>query len=310
MPQLSDPERILQRLDWTVIRKLDGILQGNYRTLFRGFGLELADLREYQLTDDVRTIDWYVTARLQTPYVRQFMEDREVTAWFLLDMSPSVDFGTVGTDKRKLLVDFVGVLARLLTRHGNRVGALIFSGSLARTIPARGGRTHVLRLIRELQDQPRLPRAPQTDLSLLLESALRIIGRRSLLFVISDFLSVKGWDKPLDMLTRKHEILAVRLSDPRESELPDVGAMVFEDAETGEQLFLDTHDRGFRKRFAEAARRRREELDSLLARRGVEMLPLSTEGDMAQEIVRFAIERTQRRAAPAARAALKLRVVS
>lgn len=310
MPQLSDPERILQRLDWTVIRKLDGIFQGNYRTLFRGFGLELADLREYQLTDDVRTIDWYVTARLQTPYVRQYMEDREVTAWFLLDMSPSVDFGTVDMDKRKLLVDFVGVLARLLTRHGNKVGALIFSGSIARTVPARGGRMHVLRLIRELQDQPRLQRAPQTDLSLLLESALRIIGRRSLLFVVSDFLSVKGWDKPLDTLTRKHEILAVRLSDPRESELPDVGAIVFEDAETGEQLFLDTHDRGFRKRFSEAARSRREELDSLLARRGVELLPLSTEGDMAKEIVRFAIERKQRRAAPSARAALKVRNAS
>jgi uncharacterized protein (DUF58 family) len=310
MPQPSDPERILQRLDWTVIRRLDGILQGNYRTLFRGFGLELADLREYQLTDDVRTIDWYVTARLQTPYVRQYIEDREVTAWFLLDMSPSVDFGTVATDKRKLLVDFVGVLARLLTRHGNRVGALIFSGSLSRTIPARGGRTHVLRLIRELRDQPRLRRAPQTDLTLLLESALRIIGRRSLLFVVSDFLSVTGWDKPLDMLTRRHEILAVRLSDPRESELPDVGAIVFEDAETGEQLFLDTHDRGFRRRFADAARKRREELDSLLARRGVELLSLSTEGDMAKEIVRFAIERKQRRAAPASRAALGLRSVS
>ncbi|MFI5367989.1 MAG: DUF58 domain-containing protein, partial [Spirochaetia bacterium] len=186
----------------------------------------------------------------------------------------------------------------------------IFSGSLARTIPARGGRMHVLRLIRELQDQPRLPRAPQTDLSLLLESALRIIGRRSLLFVVSDFLSVKGWDKPLDMLVRKHEILAVRLSDPRESELTDVGAIVFEDAETGEQLFLDTHDRGFRKRFSEAARRRREELDILLARRGVELLPLSTEGDMAREIVRFAIERKQRRAAPAVRAALKVRNAS
>jgi uncharacterized protein (DUF58 family) len=169
---------------------------------------------------------------------------------------------------------------------------------------------HVLRLIRELQDQPRLPRAPQTDLSLLLESALRIIGRRSLLFVVSDFLSVKGWDKPLDMLTRKHEILAVRLSDPRESELPDVGAIVFEDAETGEQLFIDTHDRGFRKRFSEAAQRRREELDSLLARRGVELLPLSTEGDMAKEVVRFAIERKQRRAAPLARAAPKVRDAS
>jgi uncharacterized protein (DUF58 family) len=310
MPQPSDPERILQRLDWTVIRRLDGILQGNYRTLFRGFGLELADLREYQLTDDVRTIDWYVTARLQTPYVRQYMEDREVTAWFLLDMSPSVDFGTVATDKRKLLVDFVGVLARLLTRHGNRVGAIVFSGSLARAIPARGGRTHVLRLIRELQDQPRLQRAPQTDLALLLESALRIIGRRSLLFVVSDFLSVAGWDRPLDMLTRKHEILAVRLSDPRESELPDVGAIVFEDAETGEQLFLDTHDHGFRKRFAEAARRRREELDALLSRRGVELLSLSTEGDMAKEIVRFAMERKLRRSTPAARGALGLRDVS
>ena len=304
MPQLSDPERILQRLDWTVIRKLDGILQGNYRTLFRGFGLELADLREYQLTDDVRTIDWYVTARLQTPYVRQFMEDREVTAWFLLDMSPSVDFGTVGTDKRKLLVDFVGVLARLLTRHGNRVGALIFSGSLARTIPARGGRTHVLRLIRELQDQPRLPRAPQTDLSLLLESALRIIGRRSLLFVISDFLSVKGWDKPLDMLTRTNEVLAVRISDPREAELPDIGPIVFEDAETGEQIFLDTHDRGFRKRFVEAARKRKTDLDAMLKRSGVEMLSLSTDGDMSREIVRFAAERRQRRMAPGARASI------
>jgi uncharacterized protein (DUF58 family) len=239
------------------------------------------------------------------------MEDREVTAWFLLDVSPSVDFGgTLAMDKRKLLVDFVGVLARLLTRHGNRVGALVFSGSLSRTIPARGGRTHVLRLIRELQEQPRLQRAPQTDLSLLLESALRIIGRRSLLFVVSDFLSVTGWDKPLDVLTRKHEILAVRLSDPREAELPDMGAIMFEDAETGEQIFLDTHDHGFRKRFAEAARRRREALDALLARRGVELLSLSTEGDMVREIVRFAMERKQRRAVPASRAAIRLRLVS
>jgi uncharacterized protein (DUF58 family) len=304
MPQqLPDPERILQRLDWTVIRRLDGLLQGDYRTLIRGFGLELAEVREYQLTDDVRFIDWNVTARMQTPYVRQYVEDREVTAWFLLDMSPSVDFGTVATDKRNLLVDFVGVLARLLTRHGNRVGALLFTGTLTRTIPASGGRTHVLRLIRELQGQPRLRRAPQTDLALLLESALRIVRRRSLLFVVSDFISVEGWDRPLDMLTRRHEVLAVRLSDPRESELPDVGAMVFEDAETGEQLFLDTHDHGFRKRFAEAARKRRELLDALFARRGVELMSLSTEGDMAREIVRFAAERKQRRGAPLSRAA-------
>ncbi len=135
------PERILQRLDWTVIRRLDGLLQGNYRTLFRGFGLELAELREYQLTDDVRAIDWYVTARMQTPYVRLHVEDREVTAWFLLDLSPSVDFGTVRALKRDLLVELVGVLARLLTRHGNRIGAILFNGESARVIPAQGGRS-------------------------------------------------------------------------------------------------------------------------------------------------------------------------
>ena len=163
---------------------------------------------------------------------------------------------------------------------------------------------HVLRLIRELTEQPRLKRAPQTDLVPLLASALRIIRRRSLVFVVSDFLSVPGWDKPLDMLTRTNEVLAVRISDPREAELPDIGPIVFEDAETGEQIFLDTHDRGFRKRFVEAARKRKTDLDAMLKRSGVEMLSLSTDGDMSREIVRFAAERRQRRMAPGARASI------
>src|SRR5690349_18146947 len=166
--QSPDPERVLQRLDWTVIRRLDGQLQGNYRTLFRGFGLELAELREYQLTDDVRAIDWNVTARMQTPYVRQYMEDREITAWFILDMSPSVDFGATDRQKRDILLDFVGVLARLLTRHGNRVGAMIFSGREERIIPAHGGRLQVLRLIETLQKQPRMRRTPRTNLAEIL----------------------------------------------------------------------------------------------------------------------------------------------
>src|SRR5574341_1581085 len=138
------PERILQRLDWKVIRRLDGILQGDYRSLFYGFGLDLADLREYQPDDDIRYIDWNVTARMNTPYVRQYVEDREITAWFLLDLSPSVDFGTVQTQsvKRTVLIDFVATLARLLTRHGNRVGALFYSDRVERTIPAQIGRAH------------------------------------------------------------------------------------------------------------------------------------------------------------------------
>jgi uncharacterized protein (DUF58 family) len=306
MPQPSaDPERVLQRLDWTVIRRLDGQLQGNYRTLFRGFGVELAELREYQLTDDVRAIDWNVTARMQTPYVRQYMEDREITAWFLLDLSPSVDFGAAARQKRDLLVDFVGVLARLLTRHGNRVGAILFSGRDHRFIPAHGGRLQVLTLIDALQNQPRLRRAPRTDLGALLSTALRLVRRRSLLFLVSDFISVPGWERHLALAARRHEVLAVRLTDPQELTIPDVGPLVLEDAETGEQLFVDTHDRGFRARFAALAEKRRADLDASFSRDGVDVLSLSTDGDIARDIVRFAAERRQRRAAPSSRAAAR-----
>jgi uncharacterized protein (DUF58 family) len=295
-PASSDPERVLHRLDWTVVRRLDGLLQGDYRTLFRGSGFEMAELREYQLTDDVRAIDWNVTARMTEPWVRLFMEDRDITAWFLLDLSPSVNFfGDNG--KKALLVDFAAVLSRLLTRHGNRVGALVSDGAQARIIPAGSGRTHVLRLIRELTEQAPAARAPRTDLSTLLHAALRILRRRSLLFLVSDFLSVPGWDRPLALAAHRHEILAVRLFDPREEEIPDVGPLVLEDSETGEQVFVDTHDRGFRKRYAEIVRTRREQLHGTLSRAGVDILSLSTEGDMTGDIVRFAALRSQRRAA-------------
>jgi len=166
----SAPERILQRLDWQVIRRLDGLLQGDYRNLFRGSGLDFANLREYQFGDDVRAIDWNVTARMNTPYVREFHEDRDITAWFLLDLSPSVDFGTVAAEreKRTVLVDFAATMARLLTRRGNRVGTMVFAGRETHTIPAGSGRIHVLRMIEDLLRQPRLDAAPVTDLASLL----------------------------------------------------------------------------------------------------------------------------------------------
>src|SRR5688572_27063248 len=154
----STPERLLLRLDWQVIRRLDGLLQGDYRSLFYGYGVDFADLREYQPGDDIRYIDWNVTARMDTPYVRQYHEDREITAWFLLDLSPSVDFGSHHGQKRTVLIDFVATLARLLTRHGNRVGAIFASGGarVERTIPAKGGRLQVLRLVNDLLNQPQL----------------------------------------------------------------------------------------------------------------------------------------------------------
>ncbi|MEW5814471.1 MAG: DUF58 domain-containing protein [Spirochaetota bacterium] len=296
---VPDPERILTRLDWTVIRRLDGLLQGNYRTLFHGFGLELAELREYQLTDDVRYIDWYVTARMQTPYVRQYVEDREITAWFLLDLSPSVDFGAVRIRKRDLLVELVTVLARLITRHGNRVGAVLFTGNVERVLPPRGGRIQVLRLSHELLGHQPGGHVPLTDLTVLLEASLGIVQRRAAVFIVSDFISVPGWEDALGVMTRRHEVVGVRLYDPLEVEMPDLGTVILEDAESGEQLFLDTHDRGFRRRFSEAARRREEELKATLSRCGVDLLTLSTEGDLVRELVRFAMLRKQRRAVPA-----------
>ncbi len=287
------PEQILRRLEWTVIRRLDGMLHGDYRTLFRGTGLDLADLREYQYHDDVRHIDWNVTARLQTPYVREYHEDREVTAWFLLDLSPSIEFGSA-TKKRALSTEFISVLARLLTRQGNRVGALFYGAKVDTVIPARGGRRHVLGLLHRLLRRPELMRSGGTDLRAFLREAYQAIPRRSLVFIVSDFFSMPGWAEPLAHLARRHEVVAVRLYDPLERELPDLGMVVMQDSETGEQLFVDTHDRTFRKRFASVAERRERELRTALARAGVDCLELATDGDLVDAVMRFADLRKRR----------------
>ena len=287
------PERLLRRLEWTVIRRLDGLLHGDYRTLFRGAGLDLADLREYQYHDDVRHIDWNVTARLQTPYVREYHEDREVTAWFLLDLSPSIDFGSAAK-KRGLSTEFITVLARLLTRQGNRVGAMFYGEHVDTVIPARGGRRHVLQVLHRLLNRPEMPRARETDLRDFLRTAFQVMPRRSLVFIVSDFFSKPGWAEPLAHLAQRHEVVAVRLYDPLERELPDLGMLVLQDAETGEQLFVDTHDRKFRTRFASVAERRERELRTALNRAGVDCLELGTDGELIDALLRFADLRKRR----------------
>ena len=296
----SRPEAILRRVEWTVIRRLDGLLQGEYRTLFRGHGLDLADIREYEPGDDVRYIDWNVSARMDTPYVRQYLEDREVTAHFLLDLSPSVDFGTTETLKRDQLMDFVAVIARLLTRHGNKIGAVLYAGKVEKTIPAKSGRLQVLRILNDVQNLPRLQSAPYTSVSDLIEHALRTFKRRSVIFVVSDFFTAPGWERPLGMLSRRHEVVAVRLEDPRERELPDIGLVAMNDAETGESVYVDTHDGRFRKRFEAVVQKREAELSAAFRRAGVDVLTLSTEGDLVGAILRFAMLRKQRRAMRAA----------
>jgi uncharacterized protein (DUF58 family) len=293
LPRPPDPEAILRRLEWTVLRRLDGLLQGDYRTLFRGFGLDLADLREYQYGDEVRHIDWNVTARLQTPYVREYHEDRNLTAWFLLDLSPSTAFGG-RVLKQAVSAGFVAALARTLTRHGNRVGAMLYGTSVDDVIPARTGRRHVLHLLHRMMSRPVTKSAQGTDLGALLRGAFGVLARRSLVFVVSDFISAPGWERPLAQLARRHEVLAVPVHDPLERALPDIGALTIEDAETGEQLFVDTHDAGFRERFFLAAEKRQMEMKNAFMQAGVDALELSTEEDLPATLVRFAALRKRR----------------
>lgn len=288
------PEALLRQLEWTVLRRLDGLLHGANRTLFRGAGLDLADVREYQLHDDVRHIDWNVTARLQALHVRQYLEEREIVTWFLLDLSPSVEFGSGAASKREVLQRFVAVLARVLTRHGNCIGAMICGAGIEAVIPPRTGRRHVLHFLHELMGRPALPRAPRTNLGGLLRAAGSIMQRRSLVFLVSDFISTPGWSGPLAQIARRHEVVAVRLYDPVEQDLPVLGMVVVQDAETGEQMFLDTRDRGLRRRYAEAAGRREAQIRSALANAGVDALELSTTEDLLHTMLRFAALRRRR----------------
>jgi uncharacterized protein (DUF58 family) len=293
----TSPDALLRRLEWTVIRRLDGLLQGDYRTLFRGGGVDLADLREYQHHDDVRHIDWNVTARLQTPYVRQFLEDRDMTAWFLLDLSASVDFGSADTTKLAVSTGFVATLARVITRHGNRVGAVLYGGQAGRQVeavlPPRSSRTHVLGLLQRMRSPPSAPGAG-TALADLLRTADGVIKRRSLVFVVSDFISAPGWQDALARLARRHEVVAVRLWDPLEMALPDVGLVTVQDAETGEQLFIDASDPAFRARYAAAAEAQETDLIDGLARSGADVVELATDDDLLQALLRLSDLRRQR----------------
>lgn len=302
-PAVAPRERadaVLQRLEWTVLRRLDGLLQGDHRTVMRGNGLDLADLREYQHHDDVRHMDWNVTARLQQPHVRVFTEDREMTAWFLLDLSPSVDFGSGEQRKSDVLLGFVGVLARLIGRHGNRVGAMLWGAGGNAVLPARGGRAQVLQLLHRIGAAKRKGEGNVdgdgnvTRLADLLRAATHTVRQRCTVFVVSDFISEPGWEKPLGELAMRHDVVAVRLFDPLELDLPDLGLLTVRDAETGEQMRVDTSDKSFRQRYARIAAQREAALRASLGRAGVDTLELGTDDDLFDAVLRFIELRGQR----------------
>jgi uncharacterized protein (DUF58 family) len=324
-------DALLRHLEWTVLKRLDGLLQGDHRTLMRGAGVDLADLREYQFHDDVRHIDWNVTARLQVPYVRQFIEDRDLTAWFLLDCSGSIDFGSSEVTKLALASAFVATLARVITRHGNRVGAVFYGAAAGApgggqqvlgVLPPGATRSHVLQLLARMRaageatprghraarpakrrrGEAEPPAAAGTDLAALLHFAGGIVKRRCVLFVVSDFISAPGWAAAMGRLAQRHEVIAVRVWDPLEMALPDLGLVTVEDAETGEQLFIDASDPAFRERFERFAAEQEAALVAALASSGADTLELATDDDLLDTLLRFSdLRRRRARAAPGTR---------
>jgi uncharacterized protein (DUF58 family) len=309
------PERLLRQLEWRVVRRLDGRLQGDYRTVFRGEGLDFTNLREYEPGDDLRHIEWNVTARMDTPYVREYVEDREVTAWLLLDHSASMGFGPVDRQKDLVLAEVATTLALVLTRRGNRVGMVVFDQDVERVLPARGGRNQVLQIADILLDrrtaraaptatatrrrrrgrEPQGPERHVTDLGRMLHRSAGMIRRRSLVVVVSDFISEPGWEQALSRLARRHEVVALQISDPREDELPDVGSIYVEDAETGEQIFVDTSDEGFRGRLRAAADQRQAALLESTRSAGVDLHQIRTDEDLVRSLLRISALRRSRR---------------
>ncbi len=286
-------DRVLRRLEWHVIRRLEGRLQGNYRTVLRGHGTDFRDVREYEIGDDVRHIDWNVTARMDEMYVREYSEDRELTAWLLLDHSASMGFGPVSRTKERVLCEVAATIAQLFVRGGNRVGALVYDNERVRTIPPRQGRNQVLSLVDELL-RPSAGRGTVTDLRTLLDTASRMIRRRSLVVLVSDFISQPGWERSLLRLSERHEVVAVRLVDRREFELPDAGLIVVEDAETGEQLTVDSSDPEFRRRLRLAGEEREKEIRDAARRAGVDLHVVTTDDDLVIALVRIVESRKRR----------------
>jgi uncharacterized protein (DUF58 family) len=289
-------DRLLRRLEWQVVRRLDGRLQGAYRTVWHGAGIDFTDLRVYTPEDDVRHIDWNVTARLDEPFVRQYTEDRDLTSWLVLDRSASMRFGTPPHGKDSVLTELSACLARLLTQGGNRVGAILYDNHAHRVVPPRTGRLHTLRLAHELTRPLPASVAKQgltTDLGAMMRLAATTAQRRSLVFVISDLIGERNWDRALALLAHRHEVVVVRVVDPVELDLPDVGVVVVEDAETGEQVLVDTSDPLLRERLAAEVDARESGLAAALGTSGVTSHRVTTDQDLAEVLIEM-VRRSRR----------------
>jgi uncharacterized protein (DUF58 family) len=290
-------EALLRQLELAVTRRLDGMLHGDHRGLVPGAGSEPGEVRSYEPGDDVRRMDWSVTARTGHPHVRTPIADRELEMWVVADLSASLDFGTATCEKRDLAVAAVAAFGHLTARAGNRVGALVVHGSGTTRIPPRAGRDHLWALLHQVALVPRQDGGGPTDLGAALRTLDRLARRRGVVAVVSDFVGAPGWERPLRALAVRHDVVAVEVVDPRELSLPDVGVLALVDPETGRRLEVQTSDRRLRRRFEAAAAAQRAGTAAAVRGAGADHLVLRTDRSWLEDLVRFVDGRRRRRSA-------------
>jgi uncharacterized protein (DUF58 family) len=284
-------ESLLRRLRLTVLRPLAARLGGEERSLFLGPGMEVDELREYQPGDDVRLIDWNVTAREGAAYVRQSFVQRALTMWFVMDLSASIDWGTVNCLKRDQALNFLAVIGQILERGHNHLGAFFFADHPLGYLPPAAGHNHLQRLLDTLRQEPPQSRHGRTNLSAALKRLAPLLRVPSIIILLSDFIVKDGWQPVLAQMAQRHEIIAVRLADPRERELPNVGLLTLEDPETGSQLLINTADPELRQRFAHAAQEQAQQLDQFFQSQGIQVVEVNTGEELLPLMIRFLDDR-------------------
>ena len=285
------PKELTKKIRYIQIytsKAVNDVLAGEYHSVFKGQGMEFDEVRAYQPGDDIKTIDWNVTARTGLPYVKRYVEEREITVFFLVDLSASGFFGSLEKLKNEIAAEFCALLAFSAIKNNDKVGLIVFTDIIELFIPPAKGTSHVLRLIRELlffSPGKKRVRAG-TDIALALDYLGRVLHKRGVVFLVSDFLD-QDFEKTLGVLARRHDLIAVTVADPRECALPEVGLLEIQDAETGAQVLIDTGDKEVRRRYEELAREKNDRLASLFKKTGVDHIELYTDRDYVLDLVKF-----------------------
>ena len=288
------PKEILKkvkRIEISTRGLVNDVFSGEYHSVFRGRGMEFSEVREYQYGDDVRTIDWNVSARMGHPYVKVFEEERELTVMLLVDASRSAEFGTQRQMKGEIATEICALLAFSAIKNNDKVGLIIFTDKIEKFVPPKKGKSHVLRVVRELLYHK--PQSTKTDIALALEHMNRVVRRRAVTFLVSDF-QAENYEQAMRIASRRHDLIAVTITDPREVALPNVGFIELEDAETGETVLIDTADAGLRSTFSENATQIRDERNRTLQRINIDKIEISTDRPYAEELIRFFRMRAKR----------------